>query len=203
MNASIKEPPHEEYPDPHHDVYSKTIFGFWIYLLTDFILFGVLIATYVVMQHSVFGGPSAKDLFNLHFSLVQTLVLLTSSFTIALGNVYAHRRKKNPTLFYYLLSFVLGLVFMIMMHLEFSRLIDMGASWKFSAFLSAYFTLVGTLGLHMIFALLWVFVLLFPVMVRGIHSVNVKRLTCLRMFWQFLNIVWIFIFTIVYLLGVK
>lgn len=194
---------HESYPDPHHDVYSKTIFGFWIYLLTDFVLFGVLFATYAVLQDSTFGGPQAKDLFNPAFNLVQTLVLLSSSLTIALGSAYTHRRKKGMTIVFFALTFILGLIFAIMQFKEFSHILQLGYSWKTSAFLSAYFTLVFTHTLHILVGLLWIIVLIAPVCVYKITSESVKRLTCMRMFWQFLNIVWIFIFTMVYLLGVK
>lgn len=194
---------HEAYPDPHHDVYSKTVFGFWIYILTDFILFGVLFATFAVLKNSTFGGTPPAQLFNLPRVLVQTFILLTSSFTIALGGAYAHRKNKSATLVTFLITFALGLVFVIMQHSEYAQLIASGNSWQRSAFLSAYFTLVGTHTLHMLFALLWVIVLMIPVIGQGLTPVSIKRITCLRMFWQFLNIVWIFIFTIVYLLGVK
>lgn len=194
---------HEAYPDGHHDVYSKTIFGFWVYLLTDFMLFATIFATYAVLYKSTYGGPSAKELFYIPFTLVQTLLLLFTSLTSGLGGIFAHRRGKNKTIVFFLITFLLGLAFMWMEYTEFSRLINSGNSWQRSAFLSAFFTLVGTHGLHMIFGLLWIIVLIVPVFKEGITAVSVKRLTCLRMFWQFLNIVWVFIFTIVYLLGVS
>lgn len=194
---------HENYPDPHHDVYSKTVFGFWIYLLTDFILFGALIATYVVLQSSTFGGPAGSDLFHLHFTLTQTLILLSASFTIGLAGAYTYRENKKAALISLLLTFLLGCSFVVMGHQEFSRFLSQGFSWKNSAFLSAYFTIIGTHLLHILFGLLWIIVLAIPIITHGISPTSIKRITCLRMFWQFLNIVWIFIFTIVYLLGVK
>ncbi len=194
---------HEVYPDPHHDVYSKTIFGFWIYLLTDFVLFGILFATYAVLQDSTFQGPSAKDLFNPSYNLVQTLILLTSSLTVAFGGAFAHRRKKGMTIVFFVLTFILGLIFADMQYHEFSHVIQLGYSWKTSAFLSAYFTLVFTHTIHILVGLLWIIVLIIPVCVYKVTNESVKRLTCMRMFWQFLNIVWIFIFTMIYLLGVK
>ena len=127
---------HENYPDPHHDVYSKTIFGFWIYLLTDFVLFGVLFATYAVLQDSTFQGPTAKDLFHPSYNLVQTLILLLSSLTVAFGGAFAHRRKKEMTIFFFALTFILGLVFVIMQFKEFSHILQLGYSWRTSAFLS-------------------------------------------------------------------
>jgi cytochrome o ubiquinol oxidase subunit 3 len=191
-----------EHPDPHHGVYSKTIFGFWVYLMTDFMLFTTLFATYDVLHNNVFGGPSARDLFNLHYTLVQTLVILTGSFVIGLGSAMAHRRARTGTILLFILAFILGIVFFGMQLGEFSRLVEQGHDWKQSAFLSIYFTLLGTHALHVLFALLWFIVLLIPVFVHGLTHANIRRLTCLRMFWQFLGVVWIFIFTVVYLLGV-
>ena len=193
---------HETYPDPHHDLYSRTTFGFWIYLLTDLVLFGTLFATYAVLFHGTFGGPSAKDLFYMPAVLWQTLVLLTGSGLAGLGGAAAHRRDKGMTLGFWGATFLLGVVFLGFQWNEFSRLLGEGHVWHKSAFLSAYYTLVGTHMLHMIFALLWVIVLLIPVWKRGVEPVSIRRLTCLKMFWQFLNIVWVLIFSFVYLLGV-
>lgn len=192
---------HEVYPDPHHDIFSKTVFGFWVYLITDFVMFGTFFACYAVLRTSTFGGPSDRDLFDLPTAFNQTLILLTSSFIIGLASASAHRKLKNRTIFLFLLTFLLGLVFTIIQFNEYAELLGKGASWHKSAFLSAYFTLVGTHTAHMLFALTWVVVLMIPVFREGITSASIRRLTCLRMFWQFLNIVWIFIFTFVYFLG--
>ncbi len=192
---------HESYPDTHHDIYSKTVFGFWVYLLTDFILFGAIFATYAVLGGNFFGGPSGRDLFNLPFTLIQTLVLLTASFTSGMGGASAHRKNKNMTIFYFAITAVLGAVFLGMMMTEFAIFIERGNRWDGSAFLSTFFTLVGTHGVHIIFAILWTLVLLSLVFLHGITPVVLRRMTCLKMFWQFLNIIWIFIFTLIYLLG--
>lgn len=194
---------HENYPDPHHDVYSKTVFGFWVYLLSDFILFGALIATYIVLQHKTFGAAGPKDLFYLPYNLVETFVILTASFTVGLAGAFAHRERKGITLFWLFVTFLLGIFFFIMSQHEFSMIFKQGLSWQTSAFLSAYFTLMGAHQLHVFFGLLWIIVLSVPLIRYGTDSTCIKRITCLRMFWQFLNIVWIFVFTIVYLLGVK
>lgn len=191
------------HPDTHHDLYSRTIFGFWLYLMSDFILFGALFATYAVLSASTFGGPTARALFNLPYTFVQTLVLLLSTLTIGLGGAAAHRRNKNLTLALFGVSFVLGCVFLGMQLGEFSLYIQQGNSWMRSAFLSAYFTLVGTHTVHIVLGLFWMLVLLYPVIREGILPSSIRRLTCLRMFWQFLNIVWVFIFSFVYLLGAK
>lgn len=195
-------PPDTSYPDAYHDHYSRSVFGFWMYILSDFILFGTLFATYAVLHENTFGGPGAKDLFHLPFTLVQTLILLTSSFTVGLAGAAAHRNHKNLTLALFGLTFLLGIAFMGMEYAEMSRLVSAGHSWKTSAFLSAYFSLVGTHGVHVLFGILWIVVLLYPVWRSGITPVDIRRLTCLRMFWQFLNIVWVFIFSLVYLMGV-
>lgn len=193
---------HEPEPDPHHDLYSKTIFGFWVYLMTDFMLFATLFATYDVLHTSVFGGPSARDLFNLHYTLFQTLIILTGSFVIGLGGAMAHRRRRTATILLFILAFLLGFAFFGMQLGEFVHLIRQGHDWRQSAFLSIYFTIVGTHALHVLIALLWFVVLLIPVFADGLTEGSIRRLTCLRMFWQFLGIVWVFIFTVVYLLGV-
>lgn len=200
MNENIN---HPRYPDTHHSAYSKTIFGFWIYLLTDFVMFATFFACYVVLYKNTYGGPSAAQILNLPFALTQTFLLLACSFTSGLGGAAAHRRNKAQTLGFFAITFVFGLLFMALEYLEFSRILQSGNGWDKSAFLSSFFTLVGMHGLHMVFALLWIPVLLIPVILNEITPESIKRLTCLRMFWQFLNIVWIFIFTIVYLMGVK
>lgn len=191
----------KQHPDPHHDNYARTLFGFWLYLMTDFILFGALFATYVVLSFTAYGGNSpSHELFNLPFALIQTLLMLLSSLTIGLAGASAHRKLKERTIALFGITFLLGAVFMSMQFTEFSRLIHTGNSWEKSGFLSGYFTVVGTFGLHVLFGLLWMIVLIVPIWREGINVVGIRRLTCLRMFWQFLNIVWVFIFSFVYLM---
>ncbi|MBS0652481.1 MAG: cytochrome o ubiquinol oxidase subunit III [Verrucomicrobia bacterium] len=194
---------HERFPDSHHGVYSKTVLGFWIYLLTDFVLFGTLFASYAVLRHGTFGGPAAHELFDLRDALDRTLVLILCSLTAGLAGASAHRRHKLRTLCFFGATFLLGLLFMVMQFEEFQKLFASGNGWQRSGFLSAYFTLLGTFMIHVVFGLLWILVLLIPVCFNGINGVEIRRLTCLRMFWQFLSIIWIFIFTFVYLLGDK
>jgi cytochrome o ubiquinol oxidase subunit 3 len=191
----------QEHPDPYHGMYSRTIFGFWIYLLTDFVLFGVLFACFAVLRHSTFGGPGAKELLDLNYAITQTVILLCCSLLAGLGGVAAHRKNKKETVIFFSLLFLFGLLFFIFEIADFQRLIQSGNSWQRSAFLSAFFTLLGTHGLHIAFGLLWIPVLLFTLVREGIEPSSIRRLTCLRMFWQFLNIVWVFIFTIVFFLG--
>ena len=194
---------HEQYPDVYHDINSKTVFGFWVYLLSDFILFATLFATFGVLGKNAFGGPSGHELYNLPLILAQTFILLAASFASGIGSVYVHRRDKQRTLIFFLLTALLGVAFLWIELSEFSRFVQSGNSWKKSAYLSTYFSLVGTHGLHIVFAVLWTFIFLPLVYLRGITESVVRKMTCLKMFWQFLNIVWIFIFTLVYLLGAE
>lgn len=186
----------------HHEVYTKTVFGFWLYLMTDCLLFATLFATYAVLHQNTFGGPSSHEIFNLPYVLVETIILLFSSFTCGLGTLLAHRHRKNKVIAFFSITFLLGLAFLILEVNEFSRLIEEGNSWQRSAFLSAYFTLVGTHGLHITAGLIWMAILMTQIFAWGLSFDNLKRLMCLSLFWHFLDIIWIFIFTIVYLMGV-
>ncbi len=181
---------------------SNTVFGFWVYLMTDCILFASLFATFVVLRHNTFGGPSGQDIFSLPFVLTETLILLTSSFSVGLAILAARQKAKNQLFFWLGLTFLLGLAFLSLEINEFRHLANEGNSWRRSGFLSAFFTLVGTHGLHITSGLVWMMILAAQVLSRGLNAVSIRRLTCLSLFWHFLDIVWIFIFTIVYLLGV-
>ncbi len=182
---------------------AKTVFGFWVYLMTDCVLFASLFATFVVLRGNTFGGPASNELFSLPFVLTETLVLLTSSYTAGLGLLAARRRDRNQVLFWFTITALLGLFFLTMELTEFHKLYVEGNSWRRSGFLSAFFTLVGTHGLHITAGLIWMLVMLTKVAKNGITNLTVKRLTMLSLFWHFLDIIWIFIFTIVYLIGVK
>ncbi len=179
----------------------KTLFGFWVYLMTDCVLFASLFATYAVLHHNTFGGPSGKQIFDMPYVLTETLLLLTSSFTCGLGVLSARRRDKRLVLVLFGITLLLGASFLGMELSEFRNLALAGNSWRRSGFLSSYFTLVGTHGLHIAIGLLWMAVMMVRVK-RGHLSDNmVKRLTLLSLFWHFLDVIWIFIFTIVYLMG--
>lgn len=191
-----------EHPAHDREVFERTIFGFWMYLMSDCVLFGTLFATYAVLQDNLAGGPSAKELFNLPYALYETLILLTSSFTSGLAMLSAHKKHLFNTVLCFAITFVLGACFLTLEFKEFSHLVHEGNSWQTSAFLSSYFTLVSTHGLHITFGLLWMAVMMAQVLVRGFQPETLKRLTCLALFWHFLDIVWIFIFTFVYLMGV-
>lgn len=179
----------------------KSTLGFWIYLMTDCVLFASLFAVYAVIHSNTYGGPVGQQLFSLPFVLTETLILLTSSFTCGLGILAARRLDKQQVLWWFGLTLLLGLSFLGMELSEFRHLVIEGNSWRRSGFLSAYFTLVGTHGLHITAGLLWMVTLMKQVMSQGLTASTIKRLTLLSLFWHFLDLIWIFIFTIVYLFG--
>lgn len=180
---------------------SKSIFGFWVYLMTDCVLFATLFATFVVLRDATYGGPAGSDLFSMPFVLVETLALLTSSFTCGLGLLAVRGGQKRRALTLFGLTFLLGLFFLTMEITEFRHLAEEGNGWGRSGFLSAFFTLVGTHGLHITAGLLWMAVLMARTAKQGISRTGVRQFTMLSLFWHFLDIIWIFIFTIVYLMG--
>ena len=180
---------------------SKPIFGFWVYLMTDCVLFATLFATYAVLHGNTYGGPGASELFSLPFVLIETLILLTSSFTCGLAMLAMQRGNKKAVLGWLVVTFALGIAFLGMELNEFAHLVHEGNSWQRSGFLSAFFTLVGTHGLHISIGLLWLLVLAAQLIRRGFTASSRQRLMMFSLFWHFLDIVWIFIFTIVYLMG--
>lgn len=185
----------------HESDSSKTIFGFWVYLMTDCVLFASLFATYAVLQGNTYGGPGADELFSMPFVLGETLLLLTSSFTAGLAILAMQGRRKRQTLVWLGVTFALGAGFLAMELSEFAALIAEGNSWQRSGFLSAFFTLVATHGLHIATGMIWLLVVFTQLIRKGFTPSTVQRLTLFSMFWHFLDLVWIFIFTIVYLMG--
>lgn len=182
--------------------YDKNVFGFWVYLMTDLLMFGVLFATYSVLHGNIFNGPSSKEIFDLPFALSETIILLVSSFTCGLAILAMRKKSKGQVLLWFGITFLLGLSFLGLEISEFSRLIAKGDIWQRSAFLSSFFTLVGTHGLHITSGLLWMGIAMIKVWKKGITPSIARKLTLLSLFWHFLDIIWIFIFTIVYLMGV-
>lgn len=189
--------------DIQHETTAKTAFGFWVYLMTDCVLFATLFAVYAVLHKNTFGGPGADELFNMPFVLAETLILLTSSFTCGLAILATQRNAKKAIINWLAITFLLGAAFLGMEVYEFTHLVNEGNSWQRSGFLSAFFTLVGTHGLHITAGLLWIIVLGAQIIRRGLTVHTVRRLTLFSIFWHFLDIVWIFIFTLVYLLGAR
>jgi len=193
-----------ESPLSHHEQHEaaaneRVHFGFWIYLMTDLLMFAVLFACYAVLHNNNVGSPSAKELFTLPLALKETLLLLTSSFTCGIAMVTARRGRQTATLVWFLVTFILGLMFLALELSEFHEFIHEGYTLQTNGFLSSFFILVGTHGLHITSGLLWMATTLFYVMKRGLNPPLVRKLGLLSLFWHFLDIVWIFIFTIVYL----
>ncbi len=179
----------------------KTVFGFWVYLMTDCVLFATLFATYAVLQHNTAGGADAKELFSLPYVLVETMLLLISSYTSGLMLLSARAGNKRSVFIWLAATVALGLGFLGMELNEFHKLASEGSSWNRSGFLSAFFTLIGTHGIHIATGLLWAAVMAIRIAKTGLTNTMLRRLTLFSMFWHFLDIVWICIFTFVYLLG--
>ena len=186
----------------HPDTVANQALGFWIYLMTDLVLFASIFATYAVVGRNYAGGPTGKDLFDLPYAFGETMVLLFSSTTCAMAVLAMHKAKKNMVLMWLAITFLLGMGFIAMEINEFYQLILDGNGPQRSAFLSAFFTLVGTHGAHVTFGLIWMAVMLVQVIIKGLTTPVQSRLMRLSMFWHFLDIVWIGVFTIVYLMGV-
>lgn len=193
---------HHDHHDHDAETSSKVVFGFWIYIMSDCILFSCIFATYAVLHNSTYGGPGAKELFDMPYVLIETFILLISSFTYGLAMLAAHKGKKGQVLSWLVVTFLLGLSFIAMELNEFHHLIAEGNGPQRSAFLSSFFTLVGTHGLHVTCGLIWMVMLMLQLSKHGLTAVTTRKLTCLSLFWHFLDIVWIFVFTIVYLMGV-
>lgn len=185
-----------------HAADARTVFGFFAYLMTDLILFATLFAVYAVLHANTFGGPSAQDLFDGPFVLTETGILLVSSLVSGLTLFAARARRVPLVLLGLCATFLLGALFVAMELSEFSKLIAAGLAPNRSAFLSSYFTLVGTHGAHIVVGLLWIVALVVSVVHRGLTRSNMRKLALFTLFWHFLEIVWIFIFTIVYLMGI-
>jgi len=185
----------------HHDSQSTIVFGFWIYIMSDCILFATLFAAFAVLHTNTFGGPGPKELFSMPIVLAETFILLTSSFTYGLALLAAFRKNQRQVLGFLIVTFILGLSFVTIEVTEFTHLVHEGHSWRDSAFLSSFFTLVGTHGLHVSFGLIWMLGLIVQVKRHGLTHITQRKLTALSLFWHFLDIVWIFVFTIVYLMG--
>lgn len=188
-------------PTNHHE--DKTLLGFWMFIMTDIIIFSSLFATYAVLRNNTAGGPSGADIFNLPFVLTETIILLISSLTSGLMLLSARNGNRTMAIAWLLVTILLGASFLALEIYEFNLLINEGHSWTASGFLSSYFTLVGTHGAHIATGLIWATLLFIMLAKKGLDSFSLRRITLFSYFWHFLDIVWIFIFTIVYLLGVS
>jgi len=176
-------------------------FGFWVFLLSDIIMFSAIFAAFAVLQGSTAGGPSGKDLFDLGNVAIETGSLLLSSFVCGLAMIAAHQRNALWTQVGLLVTGMLGAVFLTLELKEFAGMIAQGAGPDRSAFLSAFFTLVGCHGLHVTCGLLWLGTMMAQIYARGFRANILRRLMCFSLFWHALDIIWVALFTIVYLMG--
>lgn len=185
-----------------HHPENGTLLGFWLYLMSDCLVFAVLFACYGVLGRNYAAGPGGAELFELPLVAINTSLLLISSITYGFAMLEMQKRRKGAVLMWLAITGVFGAGFLGIELYEFAHLIHEGAGPQRSAFLSSFFTLVGTHGLHVTFGILWLIILMVQVSKHGLVAANRRRLMCLSMFWHFLDVVWIGVFTFVYLMGV-
>ena len=188
--------------DHHHESGGSTAIGFWMYLMSDCLIFAILFATYGVLGTSYAGGPTPREIFELPLVALNTSMLLLSSITYGFAMIAMEKNQKAQVQIWLAITGLFGLAFLSIELYEFANLIHEGAGPQRSAFLSSFFTLVGTHGLHVTFGSIWLVTLMVQVGRFGLIEANKRRLMCLSMFWHFLDVVWIGVFTFVYLLGV-
>jgi cytochrome o ubiquinol oxidase subunit 3 len=188
--------------DEHdHEAGGNTLLGFWIYLMSDCLIFAVLFATYGVLSGNYAGGPGPKELFDLPLVALNTSMLLLSSITYGFAMLSSYRNHVAGTQFWLAVTGLFGAAFLGIELYEFAHMIHEGAGPQRSAFLSSFFTLVGTHGLHVTFGIVWLITLMVQVGKHGLNKANARRLACLSLFWHFLDVIWIGVFTFVYLMG--
>jgi len=184
-----------------HPEGSSTMLGFWIYLMSDCLIFAILFACYAVLGGNYAAGPSPHDLFELPLVALNTSMLLLSSITYGFAMLSMQKDRVGATQAWLAVTGLFGLAFLSIELYEFAHLIHEGATPQRSGFLSAFFTLVGTHGLHVTFGTIWLVTLMVQVARRGLIPANRRRLMCLSLFWHFLDVIWIGVFTFVYLMG--
>ncbi|MGE4432150.1 MAG: cytochrome o ubiquinol oxidase subunit III [Sphingobium sp.] len=184
-----------------HPEGGSTMLGFWIYLMSDCLIFAMLFATYGVLGGNYAAGPSPKDLFDLKLIALNTAMLLFSSITYGFAMLEMAKGKVASTQIWLAITGLFGAAFLCIELYEFAHLIHVGATPQRSAFLSSFFTLVGTHGLHVTFGIIWLITLMVQVAKKGLIPANRRRLMCLSLFWHFLDVIWIGVFTFVYLMG--
>lgn len=190
------------YVREHHPE-NATLLGFWIYLMSDVLLFGCLFVGYAVLGRNYAGGPSGANIFDLPMLALNTAFLLMSSLTFGFSMLTAQNNNVRGTLAWLAVTGVFGACFIGLELNEFTHLILEGNGPQRSGFLTSFFSLVGTHGLHVTFGIIWILTMMFQVWKHGLVNANRRRLMCLSMFWHFLDIVWIGVFTFVYLMGVQ
>lgn len=205
MSSTTAPLDHRDYhlaEEPHLHEGHSTMLGFWMYLMSDCLIFAILFATYAVLGGNYAGGPGPKDLFDLPLVAVNTAMLLFSSITYGFAMLATEKGRVAATQGWLFVTLLFGGAFLSIELYEFAHLIHEGAGPQRSAFLSAFFTLVGTHGLHVTFGSIWLVTLMVQVARKGLIPANKRRLMCLSMFWHFLDVIWIGVFTFVYLMGV-
>lgn len=202
VTAAEKAVPTFYVKDEHdHAEGGSTMLGFWIYLMSDCLIFAILFAVYGVLGTNYAAGPAPKDLFDLSLVAVNTTMLLLSSITYGFAMLSMEKNRVAATQIWLGVTGLFGLAFLGIELYEFAHMIHEGATPQRSGFLSAFFTLVGTHGLHVTFGIIWLVTLMIQVGQRGLIAANRRRLMCLSMFWHFLDVIWIGVFTFVYLMG--
>lgn len=191
-----------DHPDDEHHHETGTMLGFWIYLMSDCLIFGILFAVYAVLGQNYAAGPAPADLFEIEKILLATAFLLVSSITYGFAVINMQQKNQSMTMTWLIVTGVFGLGFLIMSVLEFQHLWHLGAGPGASAFLSSFWFLVGTHGLHVAAGAIWLVVLLVQVQMHGLTPENERRILCLSLFWHFLDLIWIGVFSFVYLVGV-
>jgi cytochrome o ubiquinol oxidase subunit 3 len=176
-------------------------YGFWLFILSDMVMFSALFAAYAVLSGNTAGGPTPAELFNLRNVFIETMCLLLSSYTCGIGVLSAERGQPARFLMFAICTFALGAAFLFIEVTEFARMVAKGAGPSRSAFLSAFFTLVGTHGVHVASGLVALVYLVAQVLVKGLRAAVLRRLLCWSLFWHALDIVWVGVFTLVYLMG--
>ena len=187
--------------EPHHPEGHSTMLGFWMYLMSDCLIFAMLFAVYAVIGGNYAAGPAPKDLFDLQLVALNTSMLLLSSITYGFAMLAMERGKVSQTQIWLAITGLFGLCFLGIELYEFAHMIHLGATPQRSGFLSAFFVLVGTHGLHVTFGIIWLVTLMIQVWQKGLIPANKRRLMCLSLFWHFLDVIWIGVFTFVYLFG--
>lgn len=186
----------------HVDQEELKVVGFWLFLITDVILFSTLFGTYAVLRDHFNGGPTGAELFEAPGYISETFILLTSSFTSGVATLAMHKGNRNGLIFWLVITAILGVMFIGLEINEFSKMVKEGATISTSAFLSSFFTLVGTHGAHVSVGLVWMIAIMFQLARYGLTDVMQRKVTVISLYWHFLDAVWIFILTVVYLMGV-
>jgi len=178
-------------------------YGFWIFILSDIVMFSALFAAYAVLSGNTAGGPDGRELFNLRNVFIETACLLFSSYTCGLGMLSAERREPGRFLLFAVFTFALGAAFLFIEMSEFAGMVRAGAGPSRSAFLSSFFSLVGMHGAHVTAGLVWLVYMVAQVLAKGLRAAVLRRLVCFSLFWHALDIIWIGVLTLVYLMGAR